>query len=98
MDGVALQDPALLITAVFLLVATLLTMVRLALGPSAADRIVAFDMLSYLAVGGVALVGVITGQAVYLDAAIALSLVAFLGTVALSSAIRPDEASKEKGS
>jgi multicomponent Na+:H+ antiporter subunit F len=67
----------------FLLVgiALVLTVVRLVLGPSLADRVVALDMLAVLAMGFIALRVIITQQALFLEIAIALGLVAFLATV-----------------
>lgn len=67
----------------FLLVgfALVLTVVRLVLGPSLADRVVALDMLAVLAMGFIGLRVIITQQALFLEIAIALGLVAFLATV-----------------
>ena len=65
-------------------VALLLAFVRLARGPSLSDRVVALDLMAVLAVGLIAMVAFAAGQAVFLDAAIVLALVAFLGTVAFA--------------
>jgi multicomponent Na+:H+ antiporter subunit F len=62
--------------------ALLLVFVRLARGPSLADRVIALDLIAVLAVGLIAMVTLETNQPVFLDAAIVLALVAFLGTVA----------------
>lgn len=58
--------------------------VRLARGPSLADRVVALDMMtvSIIAVCGVAAVA--TGVYALLDVALVLALVGFLATVALA--------------
>ncbi|MBI1209235.1 MAG: hypothetical protein GC191_18345 [Azospirillum sp.] len=78
-----------------LFVALALAFVRLARGPSMADRVVALDLMAVLMVAFLALFTVTTGEAVYLDVAIALSLVAFLATVAFArfaerrNALRP---------
>lgn len=58
--------------------------VRLVLGPSLPDRVVALDLASVLVVGFVGVFAVVTREAAYLDVSIALALVAFLGTVALA--------------
>lgn len=72
-------------TALALCAATvLLAVVRLVRGPSLADRVVALDLLSAVAVGIVAAWSVASGEVVYLDVAILVALVAFLGTVALA--------------
>jgi multicomponent Na+:H+ antiporter subunit F len=65
-------------------VALLLAFVRLARGPSLSDRVIALDLIAVLAVGLIAMVAFAAGQAVFLDAAIVLALVAFLGTVAFA--------------
>lgn len=64
------------------LLSVLLACVRILRGPSLADRIVAVDMLGTLGVAFIALLALYTDQAVFIDAAIALALVAFFGTVA----------------
>lgn len=61
-----------------------LAFVRLAIGPSGADRVVALDMLAILMVGFAALFAMESGEPSFLDIAIALALVSFLGTVALA--------------
>jgi multicomponent Na+:H+ antiporter subunit F len=70
------------ITFILLLVSMVIAFVRLVRGPSLPDRIVALDLLTLLAVGMIALFAIREDQPVFLDAAIALALVAFLGTVA----------------
>ena len=57
---------------------------RLLRGPSRADRAVAIDALTLLAVAGIALSCLISAQAVFLDVAIMLALVSFLGTAAFA--------------
>ncbi|WP_158043860.1 monovalent cation/H+ antiporter complex subunit F [Skermanella pratensis] len=70
------------ITFIVLLISILIAFVRLVRGPSLPDRIVALDLLTLLAVGVIALFAIREDKPVFLDAAIALALVAFLGTVA----------------
>jgi multicomponent Na+:H+ antiporter subunit F len=62
----------------------LLGFVRLVRGPSIADRIVALDLLSGVAVGMIAAWAVVSDQTAYLDVALLVALVAFLGGVALA--------------
>lgn len=64
--------------------AVLLVLVRLVRGPDLADRVVALDLLSVLAVGFAAAAAVLARDEVYLDVALILALVSFLGTVALA--------------
>lgn len=72
---------AVLIALVVLAVSLLLTFVRLVKGPSLADRVLALDVLTILAMGFIALRVIATGQALFLEIAIALGLVSFLATV-----------------
>ncbi len=65
-------------------VALLLVFVRLARGPSLSDRVIALDLMAVLAVGMIATIALETDQPIFLDAAIVLALVAFLGTVAFA--------------
>jgi multicomponent Na+:H+ antiporter subunit F len=70
------------IVLAMLSVALLLAFVRLLRGPSLADRVVAFDLLTLLVLGIVLADAVLTDQWVFLDAAILLALVTFIATVA----------------
>lgn len=79
-----LLEVALAITAAMMAAAVLLTFVRLARGPSLPDRIVAFDLVGVLAVGIIAVYSIAVGQAMLLDVAIVLAVIAFLGTVAFA--------------
>ncbi len=65
-------------------VGILLAVIRLVLGPTLPDRVVALDLITILAVGITAAYSVTTGEAAFLDAAIVLALIAFLGTVAFA--------------
>ena len=62
----------------------LLVLMRLLIGPTLADRVVALDMISYLAIGLIALWTIASGVPAYLDAALVLALIAFLATVAFA--------------
>lgn len=77
-------DVVMLIVLVLITLAILLPLYRLFTGPTLGDRVVAVDLLGVIAVGFMALYSLLTGESVYLDAAIALALIAFLGTVAFA--------------
>lgn len=57
---------------------------RLALGPSLPDRVVALDMMTVAIVAFCGLAAIRSGDAAFLDVALALALVGFLATVALA--------------
>jgi multicomponent Na+:H+ antiporter subunit F len=50
----------------------------------ALDRIVALDLMATLSIGFMTLFAVETGKTLFLDAAMVLALIAFLGTVAFA--------------
>ena len=59
-------------------------LVRVVIGPSLADRVLALDLMGLLSVSLIALYAIASAQSLYLDAAIALALISFLGTVAFA--------------
>jgi multicomponent Na+:H+ antiporter subunit F len=67
-----------------LLLCCALCLYRIAQGPSAADRMVAIDILGTVVVGFVAIIMVQTGKAYLLDVALVWALVSFVGTLALA--------------
>jgi len=75
------------ISAGLLLAAMVLVLLRLAKGPTAADRVIAMDLLSVLVVAFVVTVSIVAAEASYLDVAISYACVAFLGAIALARLI-----------
>ncbi|MBE0585708.1 MAG: sodium:proton antiporter [Desulfofustis sp.] len=71
-----------------LLAGMALVMWRLAAGPTAADRVIALDLLSLLVVAFLVALSIHTGETSYLDVAIAYACIAFLGTIALARFIQ----------
>lgn len=65
-------------------IAMILALVRLLIGPSLPDRVVALDLMTSLGIGTIATYAIATEQAALLDVAIVLALVSFLGTVAFA--------------
>jgi len=64
--------------------AVVLGFIRLARGPSLADRVIAFDLLATLGIGILAAYAVVSDQPAFLDVGLVLALVSFLGTVAFA--------------
>lgn len=62
----------------------LMAVVRLVRGPTLPDRVVALDLIAFLAVGFIAFYSVAAVQPAALDAALTLAVIAFLGTVAFA--------------
>ena len=67
-----------------LVVAVVLAFVRLARGPSLPDRAVALDLIATIVIGLIGVYAVMTREARFLDLAVVLALIAFLGTVAFA--------------
>lgn len=77
------------LTPVFmmLLTAIFLAFGRLVRGPSLPDRVVALDVIASLSLGMIVVYAISANQPIYVDAAIVLALIAFLGTVAFAQYI-----------
>ena len=67
-----------------LLLALFLAFARLVRGPSLPDRVVALDLIAVIRAAFLAVYAVDSRQPVFLDAAIVLGLITFLGTVAFA--------------
>jgi multicomponent Na+:H+ antiporter subunit F len=81
----ALPFPVVATAAGLVGAAFALTLYRAVRGPTAADRVVALDIMAALAVGAMGLQTLATGSAVFLRVATVLALVGFLGTVAFAT-------------
>ncbi|KKB08139.1 cation transporter [Devosia chinhatensis] len=62
-----------------------LTFLRMLRGPGIADRFVALDMLTGIAVAMAALTSVVTGRREFLDVAFGVAVFGFVGTCALAA-------------
>ena len=71
-------------TIFILLLAAVLCLYRITKGPTAADRIVAVDILGILIIGFCAIMTISTGRSWYMDIGIAWALQSFIGTLALA--------------
>lgn len=67
-----------------LILALFLVFTRLVRGPSLPDRVVALDLTAILTAGIICVYAIDTNQPVFLDAAIVLALITFLGTIAFA--------------
>ena len=74
-----------------LAVAAALAFVRLLRGPTLPDRVVALDLIGVLIVCVIVAVAATTGQQAYLDVAIVIALVSFVGTVAYARYVERED-------
>jgi multicomponent Na+:H+ antiporter subunit F len=90
-----------LITAITLLsITVVLAFVRLIIGPTLPDRVVALDLMSTVGIGAIAVYAIATEASVFLDVASVLALVSFLGVIAFAHYVarrgQADELSREE--
>jgi multicomponent Na+:H+ antiporter subunit F len=64
--------------------AFLLALVRFILGPTSADRVVAFDSLTIVSITGIVLAALAEGRGIYLDVALVYALLSFLGVIVVA--------------
>ena len=71
-----------LIALTMLAVAAGLTFIRLAKGPTLPDRVIAIDLIGVVLVCVLVLMAGVTAQHAFLDVAMVIALISFVGTVA----------------
>jgi multicomponent Na+:H+ antiporter subunit F len=67
--------------------ALVLAFIRLLLGPTTADRSVAFDLIAAASAGIIVVTAIVTEQAVLLDAASIWAVIAFVSVIAFADYI-----------
>jgi len=77
-------DIALKVAFVTLVFGQILSMLRLIIGPSAGDRILALDTMVINALGLVLVLGVSQGVQVYFEVTLLIAMLGFVSTVALA--------------
>lgn len=65
-------------------ISLILVFIRFFIGPSIVDRVIALDLLITIGIGIITIYSIYTNQPTFLDVAMILALIAFLGTVAFS--------------
>lgn len=80
----SLIDFAALIAFGILLVSMGIAFWRLVKGPTLPDRVIALDLLANLSIGMIFTLVIYTKQKIYLDAAVFIALIVFMGNVAIS--------------
>jgi len=80
--------------AVVLAAALIMAAWRMVRGPSFADRFIALDMLTAVAVGFAAVTVVLTGRSAFLDIGLGLALINFVATAAFAVFLEAKERRK----
>ncbi|WP_166268049.1 K+/H+ antiporter subunit F [Marinobacter caseinilyticus] len=79
---------ALHITIALITLAVLLNVFRLVRGPDSTDRVLALDTLYINAIALILLLGIELGTRLYLEAALLIAVMGFVGTVALAKYLK----------
>jgi multicomponent Na+:H+ antiporter subunit F len=87
-NATATVETAAAIALAVLSLAVVIAFIRLARGPSLADRVVALDTIATLLVGMLMLDGIAESDSQLLQVATVLALINFLGTIAFAVYIR----------
>jgi multicomponent Na+:H+ antiporter subunit F len=72
----------------FLMLAMIITMIRLLKGPTISDRIAAMDLISSIIMGIILVYAVLIQNAIYFDVPLIISLISFIGTIAVSTYLK----------
>ncbi len=72
------------VAVIMLMVLTFLCLTRAALGPTAADRVVAINVIGTKTMVIIALVSFLSGQQFFLDVALVYALIAFVMTIGVA--------------
>ncbi|MBU2936665.1 MULTISPECIES: K+/H+ antiporter subunit F [Pacificibacter] len=80
----SVMDIALIIAFVALALGQVLSMVRLVLGPTPGDRILALDTMVVNALGLVVVLGIQQGTHIYFEVSLLIAMLGFVSTVALA--------------
>jgi multisubunit Na+/H+ antiporter MnhF subunit len=81
-----------LLAVLLLAVAIGFSVIRLVLGPTALDRLVAADTLAVITTASLAGLAAVFDNPIYLDVALVYGTLAFVGTVAIARAIEGNKA------
>ncbi|WP_075602122.1 monovalent cation/H+ antiporter complex subunit F [Saccharicrinis aurantiacus] len=79
-----------------LLLAMILTVFRLVKGPTTPDRIISLDMIGSIMLGLIICIGIIKDNSIYIDVILIITLILFVGTVAMSRYLTHNEKKKWK--
>jgi multicomponent Na+:H+ antiporter subunit F len=83
-----LADNILLIAGVLIFFSIVFGVLRLILGRTIIDRVVAIDMLTVVSMSLIVLYAHLSGRFVYLDVALVYGILSFLGVLAIARALQ----------
>lgn len=72
------------VSMVILSISILITLARFIIGPTLPDRVISLELIALIIIAIIALYSMMTEEAVFIDIAVIISLISFLGTIAFS--------------
>lgn len=87
----SLLNISLIMAFAMLLLAFALALVRIIKGPTVQDRVVAMDLIASITMGFILVYSVLINKAMYFDIVIIISLISFIGTVAISTYLKQNK-------
>lgn len=72
------------VAAIIMMISLVLATIRLLIGPTAADRAVALDAMTIIALSLIGWIAFTAGRVIYLDVALVYALISFVGVIALA--------------
>ena len=82
-----MKETILLIALFFFMVAILLLVYRVIVGPTLPDRAIALDTIGVNLISAIAIVSIVLNTKAFLEAILILGILAFIGTIAFSKYI-----------
>jgi multicomponent Na+:H+ antiporter subunit F len=81
------MNTAFIVTAVFLALLSFMCLYRAYAGPTAADRVVAINVITTKVAMLIVLLSIITGQEIFVDVALIYAMMGFIATICVSKYI-----------
>jgi multicomponent Na+:H+ antiporter subunit F len=72
------------VAAIISLIAMFIAFIRMMIGPTAADRVVALDVMTVISISFIVFLAVLLKRIIYIDVAIVYGLISFIGVIAIA--------------
>lgn len=77
-------DLAVNLSLIMMAVSLFIVLIRMIIGPSLEDRIIGMDLMVTIGIGIIAVYSIVSSQNIFLDIAVIMALIGFLGTSAFA--------------
>ena len=79
-----MADSILMLAVILMLLGAMFGAIRLVLGPTTVDRVIAIDLLTIVSMSLIVVVALVQNRFIYVDVAIVYALLSFLGVLAVA--------------